>query len=164
MLAENVMANSGIFGLFGEAMEKFHRDDEEFTLFFNAVGLWLNREIDKVNSNSNRQAIEGVSRKALKGKTGVRKLLTEPTFELTTKDGRSGSVRLSLLTCAIEAEIGDARSTQTDQSLGFRLENTQKGARAFGLEKKNGKSSGTELQPDEVAKIVVDAVVRGYFI
>ncbi|MGA7242439.1 MAG: hypothetical protein WBX19_04610, partial [Terracidiphilus sp.] len=64
------MANPGIFGQFGEAMEKFHRDDDEFSLFFNAVGLWLNQEIDKVNSDSNAQSIEGVSKRALKGKKG----------------------------------------------------------------------------------------------
>ncbi|HEY2466664.1 MAG TPA: hypothetical protein VGI45_02330 [Terracidiphilus sp.] len=160
------MANSGIFGLFGEAMEKFHRDDEEFTLFFNAVGLWLNREIDEVNSGWAEQSIEGVRRSALKGKTGVRKLLTEPTFELTANDGCTGFVRLSLLTSAIEVEIEDASSTQADgdRRSNFRLKNTQKGAKAFCLEKKNENPIEAELQPEEVAKIVVAAVVRGYFI
>lgn len=166
MLMETAMANPGMFGLFGEAMEKFHRDKEEFTLFFNAVGLWLNREIDKVNSNPNEQSIEGVSKRALIGKSGVRKLLTEPAFELTSSDGHTGFVRLSLLTSAIEAEIEDPRSTQVegDRSLNFRLENTPKGAKAFRPENRNGNPIKTELQPEEVAKIVVDAVARGYFI
>lgn len=160
------MANSGIFGLFGEAMEKFHRDDDEFILFFNAVGLWLNRDIDKVNSNSSVQAIEGVRRRVLMGKAGVRKLLTEPTFELTSDDGRAGAVRLSLLTSAIEAEIEDSNSARTcgDRSLKFRLKNSQKGAKAFRLEKKGGNPNETGLQPEDVARIVVEAVVRGYFV
>jgi len=160
------MASSGIFGQFDEVMETFHRDDDEFTLFFNAVGLWLNREIDEVNSSSSAKSIEGVRKRALMGKAGVRKLLAEPVFELTTDAGRSGAVRLSLLTTALEAEIEDSRFARAgvNRSLRFRLKNSANGAKAFRVEANGGNPNETGLQPEDVAKIVVEAMVRGYFI
>ena len=166
MLVEYAMANSGMFGLFGDEMEKFERDADEFKLFFNALGLWLNREIDKINSSSNVQSIEGVRRRALMGKAGVRKLLAEPTFELTTDGGRTEAVRLSLLTTAIEAEIEDSRSALADgdRSLGFRLKNSKDGAKAFRVDNKSGRPSEIGLQPEEVAKVLVEAAVRGHFV
>ena len=166
MSVENAMSNPGIFGQFDEAMEKFHRDSCEFTLFFNAVGFWLNREIDEVNSNSSEQSIEGVIRRALIGKTGVRKLLTEPTFELTSNHGCKGFVRLSLLTSSIETEIHGPQPVQDEaiQNLNFRLKNLEGSAKAFRLEMKNGNSVEDELLAEDVAQIVVEAVVRGHFV
>ena len=157
---------AGMHELFGEGMEKVLRDRDEFTLFFNAIGLWLNQEIDTVNSNSGQHSIDGASRRALIGETGFRKLLTEPTFELRSNDGCTGFVRLSLLTSSIETEIDDPRPAHGngDRTLNFRMENTEKGAKAFRLEIKDGNPIETELQAQEVAKIVVDGVVRGYFV
>jgi hypothetical protein len=166
MLAESEMADSGVFGMFGEAMEKFHRDDDEFALFFNAVGFWLNREIDEVNSQSGERSIKGVSRMALKGKAGVRKLLAEPTFQLTAGNERTGFVRLSLLTSLIEAEIEDTSPVQPGRplSMKFRLKNLNQGGRAFRIQGDDRDSTGSELRAEQVAKVVVEAVIRGYFV
>jgi hypothetical protein len=152
--------------MFGKGMETFHKDSEAFKLFFNAVGLWLNREIDLINVNSGEASITGTTKRALVGKTGLRKLIAEPTFELVNESGRTGFVRLSLIEFVIEAEIDDPESIAVDEkrNIRFRLENCETGAKAFKIETIEGLPQETEFGPQELAKNVVAGVVRGYFV
>jgi hypothetical protein len=136
------------------AMENY----EEFKLFFKAVELWINQEIDIENARHGRADICGGTRA---NRAGL--FAGEPLLEIQF-GARTGFVRLNMLDDVLEVEIDDreAEPLPLRRDVRFRLEN-QSGAKAFMIESGNGETTEKEVGPRELAQTVVAGVVRGYF-
>ncbi len=132
---------------------------ENFKLFFNAVGLWINQEIDIENSKLGIARLVGATKRPVK-KVG----LSSPILEIKYGE-RTCLVSFNRRVPAIEANIEDTESSDLSErrETRFRLDNQQSGARALMIESANGETAEKVAGPQEVAKAVVVGVVRGYF-
>jgi hypothetical protein len=138
------------------AMENY----EGFKLFFKAVELWINQEIDIENARFGQAEICGATKAARAGL-----FAGEPLLEIQCGPRRTGFVRLNMLDDVIEVEIDDRETHPLPfrRDTRFRLENQESGAKAFMIGTVDGSTAETEMGPREIAQVVVAGVVRGYF-
>ncbi len=150
------MANpEELFNRAHAAMENY----EEFKLFFKALELWINQEIDIENARLGRVEICGGTKA---NRAGL--FAGEPLLEIQF-GARTGFVRLNMLDDAIEVEIDDhvPEPLRLRRDVRFRLENQESGAKAFMIESGNGETTEKEVGPRDLAQTVVSGLVRGYF-
>jgi hypothetical protein len=134
-------------------------DYEGFKLFFKAVELWINQEIDIENSQLGINPICGAK------SNPPERFPWNSQLEINFGPNRICSVTLSSLGSAIEVEIHDEGpgEPQSRRQARFRLENLKSGVTAFMIDSANGEPAEREVGPKEIAQEVVAGVVRGHF-
>jgi len=133
---------------------------EEFKLFFNAVGLWINQEIDIENNRWAKAELVGATKAPVK-----KAAFSNPLLEIRYGARRTCFVSFNRMSSTVEAEIEDTEPCERPgkRETRFRLENQPAGAKAFVIDSENGSTAENEMGPRDVAKTVVAGAVRGYF-
>jgi hypothetical protein len=149
-------------GEFSKRARAAIENHQEFKLFFHAVELWVNQEIDVENAKRGKAQVSGATKIA-----GKSRFLGERSLEIRFGSQRGCFLSLNPLDSAIEAEIdGDQMESfelPSKRETRFRLENHESGAKAFMIGTVDGSTAETEMGPREIAQVVVAGVVRGYF-
>jgi hypothetical protein len=149
---------------------------QEFAIFFGAVGLYLDQEIEKANAGIDK-AGDGsklIQRGRIKPPAPARAWFGNTLLELkfgamrTCTLSLSGTLDRKLQPCAslIEAKLQSERRDQpnpAEENISFLLEKRLSGTKAYRVGPDGRPQPQMEFGAPEIAQTIVTGIVRGHF-
>lgn len=149
---------------------------QDFAIFFGAVGLYLDQEIERANAGIGEEGDQGglIRRGRMKKPAFARAYWDRTSFELNIGATRTCTLSLSgpfdkqlkpsasFIEASLQSQRGD-RGNFAEEQVSFLLESRLSGAKAYRVGRDGRPQPQTEFGPAEIAETVVTGMVRGHF-
>lgn len=149
---------------------------QDFAIFFGAVGLYLDQEIEKANAGIGEEGDQAglIRRGRIKKPAFARAFWDRTSLELNMGAVRTCTVSLSgpfdkqlkpsasVIEANLQSERGD-HGNPAEERISFLLENRLSGTKAYRVGRDGRPLPQTEFGAAEIAETVVTGMMRGHF-